>query len=507
METSLLLAIGAGLLGLGVAIGWLVTRGVAARRHARAARFWHDRQEAEALAAEVARRETARTGDELRAVRSRLGTAEVSLASTRAALDEGTEELDRARRRIEALSGELEQAGAEVERLEAALGRRRSEVELREQEIRRALEDREAIGRRAAELDRLRSGLQSEVVRLAVRVESLDGQLHRAVDESRREAEAQRTALQAANALVVTSRREADSALAASAMLGRRLEEVSAERDAAATEAERMGTELRDARARVRHEELARQEALAGRDAELGGLRARLERLDPLVRQLEDRDALLQAALYERDQAERRLVDRDREHETAVHRLRVRIAALERLEAQLRERDEKLAGLERRLAAVTRGRDDAEGRERRREAEVETLRAEWRDRDRRFRVLASENEQLVGGLEQKQRELEHQLAVRPEPRKTNGANGHRRPANGSAVPDADDLTAIWGIGPILARRLNVRGIYRFRDIAAWDDAAIERFTRSLGAVGHRIRRDGWVEAARRAHQRKYGAAP
>jgi len=285
------------------------------------------------------------------------------------------------------------------------------------------------------------------------------------------------------------------------------MEALAAERDAAALEAERMATELRDARTRVRQEEVARQDDVAAKDAELGALRARMERLDSLVRQLEDREALLRAALFEHDEAERRLVDSEREHQNSLRTLRSRIAGLERLEAEVADRDERITALERQMAQTARERDDALGREGRRTHEVETLRAEWRDRDRRFRRLATENEQLVGGLERRRRELEHALAARVAARRGNGGNGHRRHANGHAAPDADDLTAIKGIGPILARRLNVRGVYRFRDIAGWSEADIERFTRALGAVGHRIRRDDWMEAARRAHLQKYGDTP
>jgi len=491
----------------GSLVGWLAARAAAQRDLAVQGRIYEDRLKVESLAADVSRREASRSGDEIKTLRSRLGTVEAGLAASRNALDERTAELRAAETRLEETERDLAKTREALERRLAELTTLRETVAAREADLLAAGRDHESLSRRVAELDRLRSGLQGEVTRLAARVESLDGQLTRARDETERELEGQRVALRAANTLVVKARREADREAARVEGLTREVEALAGERDAAAAEADRMGTDLRDARARVRQEEMARQEALAAKEAELGALQARMERLDSLTRQLEDREALLRAALFERDEVERRLVEAEREHEAAIRSLRRRIASLERLEAEVAVRDERIAVLERRVASASRERDAAVGRERQRAAEVETLRAEWRDRDRRFRRLATENEQLVGGLERRRRELEHALAARVARRRVNRSNGHRRRAAATAHPDADDLTLIHGIGPILARRLNVRGVYRFRDIAAWTDADVDRFTRVLGAVGHRIRRDDWVEAARRAHLRKYGEAP
>lgn len=64
-------------------------------------------------------------------------------------------------------------------------------------------------------------------------------------------------------------------------------------------------------------------------------------------------------------------------------------------------------------------------------------------------------------------------------------------------PDAaDDLTRIKGLGPKLNAALAVLGITRFDQIAAWDDAEIDRVDAQLGRFAGRIRRDDWVEQAR-----------
>jgi len=60
----------------------------------------------------------------------------------------------------------------------------------------------------------------------------------------------------------------------------------------------------------------------------------------------------------------------------------------------------------------------------------------------------------------------------------------------------DDLTRIKGVGPKLAALLHSLGVTGFDDIAAWDDATIDRIDAQLGQFAGRIRRDNWVEQAR-----------
>lgn len=62
--------------------------------------------------------------------------------------------------------------------------------------------------------------------------------------------------------------------------------------------------------------------------------------------------------------------------------------------------------------------------------------------------------------------------------------------------DDDDLTRIKGVGPKLVAQLGELGITRFAQIAAWDDAEIDRIDIQLGRFQGRIRRDNWVDQAR-----------
>jgi predicted flap endonuclease-1-like 5' DNA nuclease len=68
---------------------------------------------------------------------------------------------------------------------------------------------------------------------------------------------------------------------------------------------------------------------------------------------------------------------------------------------------------------------------------------------------------------------------------------HEQPAAG-----ADDLRQIKGVGPKLAALLNSLGVTSYAQIAAWDDAEIDRIDARLGAFQGRIRRDDWPAQAR-----------
>ena len=64
------------------------------------------------------------------------------------------------------------------------------------------------------------------------------------------------------------------------------------------------------------------------------------------------------------------------------------------------------------------------------------------------------------------------------------------------LPDGDDLTRIKGLGPKLAEQLGALGVTSFAQIAAWDDAEIDRIDAQLGRFQGRIRRDDWPAQAR-----------
>ncbi|NNC53729.1 MAG: hypothetical protein HKO08_11885 [Erythrobacter sp.] len=109
--------------------------------------------------------------------------------------------------------------------------------------------------------------------------------------------------------------------------------------------------------------------------------------------------------------------------------------------------------------------------------------------NRRTRVTGASKDVLDEGAERAQRnsalvDAPPAAARDPEPVvKVSDGNG-------------DDLTRIKGVGPKLAATLESLGVTSFAQIAAWDDAEIDRIDGQLGRFEGRIRRDDWTGQAR-----------
>lgn len=234
----------------------------------------------------------------------------------------------------------------------------------------------------------------------------------------------------------------------------------------------------------IAHAAALRQERTA-RDrlqARLAELEAQAGKLRDLELQVGDSERRRAEAVHDLEVEARRLRARNAELESAVRQRNDLERALQAGEVELQRRLERIRELERYLPE----------RERRvaLEAETTTLRSLLADRDREVEELrAAEKESLSA------RSTGH-----PVTRLGSRRRGHRR-------GDRDDLQRIHGIGPVLERRLRRLGITRFGQIAQWTGDDIARIAAQLEDSAERIRRDGWVQSARREHTRKYGHDP
>ena len=61
----------------------------------------------------------------------------------------------------------------------------------------------------------------------------------------------------------------------------------------------------------------------------------------------------------------------------------------------------------------------------------------------------------------------------------------------------DDLKVIKGIGPKFEGDLNSKGIYYYRQIAAWTAADVNMVEGIIDSIPGRIRRDAWVSQAKK----------
>ncbi len=72
--------------------------------------------------------------------------------------------------------------------------------------------------------------------------------------------------------------------------------------------------------------------------------------------------------------------------------------------------------------------------------------------------------------------------------------------------EVDDLKRIKGVGSKMEAVLNEKGVYQFRQIAAFSGNDIDWVNEAIEAFPGRIERDDWVGQARELHLEKYGRA-
>ena len=66
----------------------------------------------------------------------------------------------------------------------------------------------------------------------------------------------------------------------------------------------------------------------------------------------------------------------------------------------------------------------------------------------------------------------------------------------SAPAIQDNLQDIWGVGPVIEKKLHDFGVYRFKQIANWTSKAVDEFSEQLAFKG-RIEREAWIKQAKK----------
>ena len=214
-----------------------------------------------------------------------------------------------------------------------------------------------------------------------------------------------------------------------------------------------------------------------------------LERLEPQMKEQE-------AALTQREMTYAQTL---MQHEAQIAKLHKQLPAQDKLRAQLlldeqllHERDERIDGLQQQVHALEAQQLDLLG-------QAKTM---------------GEKEEEINRLRKRLVEMRAALRI-----KTNGAPVAPRQVrqNGSsqlslqmdqakALKDAqkDDLSKIHGIGPVFARTLNKMGLHTFVQIARWKPEDIDKVAKKLYTAPERIKRDKWIDEAKKEHYRKYG---
>ena len=328
---------------------------------------------------------------------------------------------------------------------------------------------------------------------------------------------------------------------------------------------------LAEANARIAGLDIEQRKLHDAHAAELDSFRRRVAEVDSLRRQVEDSAQRLQLAserIGEIEAESDALHDRDTEE---AETLRARIVELEALIPAVRERDNRLAQAEQRIAlleplrsavdersaqlgqaaaraaALSERAVTLEGESRRlrdqHAAEIAALRRESETRAANFASRISEAEKRVSeaaqraatldtesrGLRTRVAELEarepevvervvekivERVVEVPAPAAAEASAPlppteplpRKRPAKPRTRPK-DDLELINGVGPMLAKLLNRRGVTQFRQVARWDAKDIASFEAAMPNFKGRVRREGWIRSARAEHIKKYRRDP
>jgi len=279
------------------------------------------------------------------------------------------------------------------------------------------------------------------------------------------------------------------------------LERRVAELDATVAEADRLRArveELEPAQGRVHWLEVQLSDrdaehraALHQLDSQLADRDRRIGELGPLTQQLQEREAAL-------TQWETKYAHTLTQHEAQIAIIQKQLAAQDQLRAQLlldkqllHERDERIDGLQHQIHELEALQHDMAGQVKmvgEKEEEITRL------RKRLVEVRAALRVKTDGGT------------VAPRQTRQSGSQLSLEMEQAKAAKDGpkDDLRKIHGIGPVFARTLNKMGLHTFVQIARWKPEDVAKVAKKLYTAPDRIKRDKWIDEAKKLHEQKYG---
>ncbi|HEY6639717.1 MAG TPA: hypothetical protein VIY67_03205 [Nitrospiraceae bacterium] len=294
----------------------------------------------------------------------------------------------------------------------------------------------------------------------------------------------------------------AQQTLASNAQERRELQHRIAELEDAAAEADRLRTrvdELEPAQGRVHWLEVQLSDQDVEHRAALHQLNSQLAERDKRIGQMESLSQRLQEHEAALAQWETKYAHTLTQHDSQISKLEQQLEAQDQLKAQLLldkqlldERAERIDGLKYRIQELEtqqQGLTDQVQTAAEKQEEIDRL------RKRLVEVRAALRIKADGGAvapRQKTRQTGSQLSLEMEQAKV-AKNGPK-----------DDLCKIHGIGPVFARTLNKMGLHTFVQIARWKPEDIDKVAKKLYTAPERIKRDKWIDEAKKEHYRKYG---
>ena len=186
------------------------------------------------------------------------------------------------------------------------------------------------------------------------------------------------------------------------------------------------------------------------------------------------------------------------QHEAQIAKLQKQLAREDQLRAQILLDEQLLHERDKRIDVL--------------QHQIQELEAQQQDLAGQVKVVGEKEEQ-ISRLRKRLIEVRAALRVKTDgrpvvPRQTrqngNQLSLHMEQAKGRKNGQKDDLKKIHGIGPVFARTLNRMGMHTFVQIARWKPEDIARVAKKLYTAPDRIKRDKWIDEAKKEHYRKYG---
>jgi len=236
--------------------------------------------------------------------------------------------------------------------------------------------------------------------------------------------------------------------------------------------------------------------AVAKKDEELGKLRAKMQDYAPLPSQVKERDRIIK-------EWDARYAAAVKSKDGEIAKLSAKLKELEPLPALLKERDRAIADWDVRYSSSVKTKDGEIAKLHTRISKLEPLDAQVREWEAKYAISLKAKEEELAALRGRLSQYEGDLAACSQ---TVAALEEKLKKPAAPPKDRkDDLVKVYGIGPVLSRQLNEKGVYLFQQIAEWTEADIDHFGSVLThQFNDRIRRENWVASAKEEHFKKYG---
>ncbi len=260
----------------------------------------------------------------------------------------------------------------------------------------------------------------------------------------------------------------------------------------------------------------ATKETIANMDHELTALQSDVNQRDQTISKANDRVRELEVLCANHEQALKDSTSKMAVSEKELAKIRTEIASYkskqEDMAAQLNERGalkDQLRKLRSEHESADQRWKTLRGQHEQLEKELAVLRESYEERDRAAKSCSEERERLERELETCRAASAPAASTIPQGFAASSVEpGMEEDADLGLVfrkrPDeVDDLKEISGVANVLEGRLNEFGIYRFKQIALWEERHELEFSERL-SFKDRIQRDEWRRQAADLHQEKYG---